>query len=136
MKKEFGRPKSQLQLEIGFKEIMMRPGEMPWELDQRLKYNILEANTNLTDSHHRNWIIAALLPHLRTSLSQKKIGTHVEALEIMMRFRETLIQDGSFGVQHIHSKLQNRCLELQILKKEKPARPEVCEEVWCFKCKK
>lgn len=31
--------------------------------------------------------------------------------------------------------LQNIFLEMQSLKQDKTVRPEVCEEVWCLKCK-
>jgi len=33
LNKEFHRPKSETQLVVGFKEIVMRIGETPWELD-------------------------------------------------------------------------------------------------------
>jgi len=48
---------------------------------------------------------------------------------------ETLIQDVSLGVQQIHAELQNLCLEFESLKKDRVARPEAHEEVWCLKCK-
>jgi len=66
---EFSRPKSETQLIVGFKEIMMLPSETPWELDQRLKYMIHEANMNLTDGQHHEWFVASLLLHLRSVLS-------------------------------------------------------------------
>ena len=113
----------------------MRPDEMPWELDQRMKCGICEANMNLTDSQHRNWLIIALLSYLSITLSQKKIGTQAEALKIVMRLHETPIQDASLEIQQIHAELQNFYLELQSLKKEKVARLEVHGEVWCLKCK-
>jgi len=50
LNKEFDRPKSETQSVVGFKEIMMRIGETPWELDQRLKCGIREANMNLIGS--------------------------------------------------------------------------------------
>jgi len=50
---------------------------------------ISEANMNLIDGQHRKWFVASLLPHLRSVLSQQKITTHVEALEISMRLHET-----------------------------------------------
>ena len=43
----------------------MKPGETPWELDQRLKCKIYEAKMNLTDGQHREWFVDSLLPHLR-----------------------------------------------------------------------
>ena len=54
LNKEFGRPKSETQSVVGFKEIAMRIGETTWELDQRLKCGIHQANMNLTDSQHRD----------------------------------------------------------------------------------
>ena len=76
----------------------MKPGKTPWDLDQRLKCTIRKANINLTDGQHCEWFVASLLPHLRVSLSQQKIGTQVEALEIAMRLHETPIQDATLGV--------------------------------------
>lgn len=135
LNKEFNTPKCESQSVIRFKEIMMRHGETPWELDQRLKFQIREGNMNLTDGKHREWFVASLLPHLKVTLSQKMIGTQVEALEIMMRLHETPIQDASLGVQQIHTELQNLFLEFQSLKKNRVVRPKVHEEVWCLKYK-
>ena len=90
---------------------------------------------NLIDGQHREWFVASLLPHLRVALSQQKIRTQAEALEIAMTLHETLIQDASLGVQQIHAELQNLCLEFQSLKKDRAAHREVCKEVWCLKCK-
>jgi len=33
LNKEFSRPKSEVQSIVGFKEIMMKLGETPWDLD-------------------------------------------------------------------------------------------------------
>ena len=52
LNKEFTRPKSKVQSIVGFKEITMKPGETPWELDHRLKCKIRETNMNLTDGQH------------------------------------------------------------------------------------
>ena len=65
---EFSRPKSEAESIMGFKEIMMKIGETPWDLDQRLKCIIREANMNLTDGQHHEWFVALLLPHLRVAL--------------------------------------------------------------------
>ena len=62
LNREFNRPKSEAQSIVGFKEITMQPGETPWELDQRLKCTIREANMNLTDGQHCEWFVALLLP--------------------------------------------------------------------------
>lgn len=50
LKKEFNRLKSETQSIIGFKEIAKIPGETPWDLDQRLKSTIHEANMTLSDA--------------------------------------------------------------------------------------
>ena len=83
----------------------MKPGETPWDLDQRLKCTIREANMNLTDGQHHEWFVASLVPHLRVALSQQKIGTQAEALEIAMRLHKTPMQDANMGVQQIHEPL-------------------------------
>lgn len=72
LNKDSNRPKSETQSVVGFKEIAMKIGETPWELDQRLKCGIREASMNLIDSQHRDWFIAALLPHLSIALSHQK----------------------------------------------------------------
>jgi len=40
LNKEFSKPKSNLKSIVGFKEIVMRVDETPWDLDQRLKCQI------------------------------------------------------------------------------------------------
>jgi len=49
LNKEFRRPKYEAQSIVGFKEITIKPSETPWELDQRLKCKIREANMNVID---------------------------------------------------------------------------------------
>ena len=75
LNKEFSRPKSETQSIIRFKEITMLLGETPWDIDQRLKSMIREANMTLMDGQHRAWFVASLTPHLRTTLSQQKLST-------------------------------------------------------------
>ena len=70
LNREFNRPKSEAQPVVGFKDIVLQPRKTPWELDQRLKCKICEANMNLTDEQHCKWFVALLLPHLRVALSQ------------------------------------------------------------------
>lgn len=119
LNKEFRRMKSEMQLIIGFKEIVMIPGETPWDIDQRLRSTIHQANMTLTDAQHRVWFVVSLTPHLRTALSQQKISTQAESLEIEMRLCETPIQDLGLGVQQIHTQLQNQCLEMETLKQDR-----------------
>jgi len=49
LNKEFSRPESETKSIIGLKEIAMLLGETLWELDQRLKGLIHEANVTLID---------------------------------------------------------------------------------------
>jgi len=67
--REFSRPKSKIQSIIGFNEITMVAGDTPWELDQRLKGMIREANMTLTDGKHCAWFVASLMLHLTTAMS-------------------------------------------------------------------
>ena len=80
----------------------MLPSETPWDLDQRLKSTIHEANMTLTDAKHHTWFVASMTPHLRTTLSQQKISTQAEVLEMKMRLHETPMQDTGLGIQQIH----------------------------------
>lgn len=93
---------------------------------------IHEDNMNLTDGQHHEWFVASLLPHLRVSLSQQKIGTQAKSLEIVMRLHETLMQDANLRVQQIHIQLQNLCLKFQSLKNDIVVWLEMHEEVWCL----
>ena len=78
-------------------------GETPWDLDQRLKGMIHEANMTLTNAQHCTWFVASLTPHLRMALSQQKLSTQAKALEIAMRLHETPIQDPGLRVQQSHA---------------------------------
>jgi len=111
------------------------PGETSWDLDQRLKNAIREANITLTDEQNCVWFVPSLTPHVRTALSQQKISTQAEALETKMRLHETQILDPRLGVQQIHVQLHNLNLELQSLKQERVSRLKVRTEVTCVKCK-
>ena len=61
LNKGFSIPKSEAQSIVRFKEIMMKSGETPWDINHRLKCTIHEANMNLTDGQHREWFVALLL---------------------------------------------------------------------------
>ena len=75
LNKEFSRLKSEVQSRIGFKEITMLPSETPWELDQKLKCTICEANMTLMDGQHRKWFVAFLTLHLRNAMSPQRLKT-------------------------------------------------------------
>jgi len=94
----------------------MLPSETPWDLDQRLKSTMREANMTLTDAQHHAWFVASLTRYLRSALLQQKISTQAKELEAAMRLHETPIQDPGLGVQQIQAQIQNLCLEMQSLK--------------------
>lgn len=50
LNRESSWPKSETQSIMGFKEIAKLLGETPWDLDQRLKSTIHEANMTLMDA--------------------------------------------------------------------------------------
>lgn len=87
----------------------------------------------LTDVQRYAWFVVSLTPHVRMALSQQKLSTQAEALEMAMGLHETPIQDLGLGFQQIHTKLQNKCLEMQSFKQDRAPWLEVCEEVWCKK---
>lgn len=84
LNKEFRKPKSEAQSLTEFKKIQQKIDETPWDFDQRLKFLIKQTNMVITDSQHHDWYIVSLLPHLRVPLSQQKIATQEESLEIVM----------------------------------------------------
>lgn len=90
---------------------------------------VYEANMTLMDRQHCTWFVVLLMPHLRNGLSQQKMSTQAEALEIIMRLPETPIQGPNLGVQQIHVYLKKLCLEMQSLKQYRTARLEAREEV-------
>lgn len=60
----------------------------------------------ITDAQHSDWYIAFLLPHLRVPLSQQKIGTQVEAVDITMRLEASLVQDTNVGYNRFNRSWQ------------------------------
>ena len=81
-------------------------------------------------AQHKEWFIAALLPHIRMPLMQQKVADQQEALEIAMKLETTLVEDNS-GITQIQAQLAEMDLELRDMKKGKSIR----EEVWCTRCR-
>jgi len=44
-------------------------GETLWDVDQRLKSTIHEANMTLSDAQNHTWFVTPLTPYLRLALS-------------------------------------------------------------------
>ena len=81
-------------------------------------------------AQHKEWFIAALLPHIRMPLMQKKVTDQQEALEIVMKLETAPVEDNS-GIAQIQAQLAKMALELRDMKKGK----SIHKEVWCTQCK-
>ena len=57
-----------------------------------------QANFHISYELHKEWYMVVLFPHLILPLSQKKIDTQAEALEITMKLEALSIQDTHIGV--------------------------------------
>src|SRR5882757_8468674 len=89
MIKEFKKPKSESQCITELKEIQQRRGESVWDFDQRFKVLLDQVSFTIGPEQHKEWFIAALLPHVRTPLVQQKVADQQEALEIAMKLETT-----------------------------------------------
>ena len=52
----------------------------------------------MLDVQHKEWFIAALLPHIRTLLMQQKLVSPIEALEITMKLEASPVGDSGSGM--------------------------------------
>ena len=52
---------------------------------------------------HKEWFIAALLPHIQAPLMQQNIVSQTEALEIVMKLESSSIRDDGVGMMQIQS---------------------------------
>lgn len=111
------KPKSQSQCIMEIKEIKQVVSESFWELDQRFKMLLGQANFQIHEEQHKEWFIASLLPHIKLTLTKQNISTQVEALEISMKLEASPVADTQVGVQHIQSQVAAMHLKLQDLKK-------------------
>jgi hypothetical protein len=128
---EFKKPKSESQCITELKEIKQKPNESVWEFDQKIKTLLSQVSFNIDAQQHREWFIAALLPHIRLSLMQQKVASQAEALEIAMKLEASPIAETIPGMVQIHNQLSNLTLQLQDMQKGNKVR----EEVWCTKCR-
>ena len=81
----------------------------------------------MSDFQHKEWFIAVLVSHIRQPLMQKKIATHTEALEIVMKLEASPIGESAGGMNQIQEHIANLMLQLQDIKKGK----EHHKDLWC-----
>ena len=74
MIKEFKKPKSESQSISELKEIQQKRGESIWDFDQRFKVLLDQVSFTIGLEQHKEWFIAALLPHIRSPLMQQKVA--------------------------------------------------------------
>ena len=72
---EFKKPKSEAQYITKLKEIKQFPNETIWDFVQRFKTLMTQVSFWMSDVQHKEWFIAALVPHIRQLLMQQKIAT-------------------------------------------------------------
>ena len=71
-----------------------------WDFDQRFKVLLDQVSFPIGPAQHKEWFIAALLPHIRTPLMQLKVVDQQEALEIAMKLETAPVED-KFGIAQI-----------------------------------
>jgi hypothetical protein len=103
--------------------------ETVWDYDQRFKDVMGRLTFHIPDEQHREWFIAGLLPHIHCPLTQQKVTSQPEALEIMMKLEASPVGDGRYGTGTVTVGLLR--IQLSEIMKEK----EKCEHVWCITCK-
>ena len=61
---EFRKPKSESQCITEIKEIKQALVETVWDFDQQFKTLMAKVSFQMSDVQHKEWFIAALLPHI------------------------------------------------------------------------
>jgi hypothetical protein len=59
---------------------------------------------HIPDKQHQEWFIAGLLSHIHCPLTQQKVTSQPEALEITMKLEASLVGDG-IGMAQVQSQL-------------------------------
>ena len=124
MIKEFNKPKSESHSITKLNEIQQKRGEEVWDFDQRFKVLLDQVSFTIGPEQHKEWFIAALLPHIRIPLMQQKVADQQEALKIAMKIERAHVGDNS-GIAQIQEQLAEMDLELRDMKKGKSLREEV-----------
>ena len=103
----FRKPKSESQCITEIKEFKQAPTKTMWDFDQRFKKLMAKVSFKMSDVQHKEWFIAALLPHIRGSLMQQKIESQIGALELVMKLEASPISVSALGMVQIQSQLAN-----------------------------
>ena len=95
---KFRKPKYELQCIIEIKERKQALTESVWDFDQCFNTLMAKVSFQMSDVQHKEWFIAALLPHIRGSLMQQNIESQMEALELEMKLEASPIGEGVTGM--------------------------------------
>ena len=82
----------------------------------------------MSDVQHKEWFIAALVPHIRIPLIQQNIVTQSESLEIAIKLEVSPVGETGFGMNLIQAQLEKLMIQLQDIKKGS----EHHKEIWCI----
>ena len=72
---EFKKLESEALYITELKEIKQFPNETIWDFDQWFKALMARVSFKMRDVQHKEWFIAALVPHIRQLVMQQKIVT-------------------------------------------------------------
>ena len=61
----------------------------------------------MSDVQHKYWFIDASLPHNHVPLMHRKIVSYIEALEIEMKSKESIVREIGVGIVQIQLQLSN-----------------------------
>jgi hypothetical protein len=110
---EFQKSKSESQCITKIKEIKQKEGETIWDYDQQFKILLDRLTFQIQDVQHREWFIVGFLPHIRVPLTQQKVTTQAEAVEITMHLEATPGgTETSVGLAQVQSQLANLTIQL------------------------
>ena len=99
--KEFKKPMSESQCIIELKYIKQLPIESVWDFDQKFKALIDQVSFEFAPEQHKEWFIAALLPHIRLPLMQQKLQMQDDALEMVMKLEASPLAETSIGTTNL-----------------------------------
>ena len=89
------------------------------DFDQRFKTLMAKVTFQMSNVQHKEWFIAALLPHIHIPLMQQKIISQTEALVLAMNLESSPVGDTGVGMMEIQSQISNLTLQLQDIIKGK-----------------
>jgi len=85
------------------KEIKQYINVTIWDFDQRFKTLMERVNFDMNDIQHKKWFIPAFLTPIRLQLTQQKIATLSEVLEIAIKLEASLNGENAVDINQIQT---------------------------------